>query len=175
MKFLKKANRGFVFLILLILSVVVYIVVCTIQRNDMKSESEIFIHQFINNEKNWRTIPEEYRDDSEGYIKSIENDVRPYFANDDAYNYYVENVIMLQFEKNVFLEEVDIDSIFIEVFSYEDNQATCEIMVNSNTKNSEKTESNIVLPENYFKMRLCQEENGIKIISHDFDIYDFMQ
>ena len=175
MKFLKKANRGFVFLILLILSVVVYIVVCTIQRNDMKSESEIFIHQFINNEKNWRTIPEEYRDDSEGYIKSIENDVRPYFANDDAYNYYVENVIMLQFEKNVFLEEVDIDSIFIEAFSYDGKQAVCDIMVNSTIKPSANTGSSDGVFSNYFRLKLCQENNEIKIVSHDFDAYDFIQ
>ena len=176
MKFLKKANRGIIFLILLILSVSIYIVVCSVKRSDMKSESKVFINQFIDKCNAWHVIPEEYKDDPEGYVKSIEKDVRPYFENDKAYDAYIKNVIMLQYEANTFLEELDIDSIFIETFSYDGKQAVCEVMVKGTTKPSANTgSSDIRLYENYFKLKLCQKDNEIKIVSHGFDAYDFIQ
>ncbi len=175
MKFLKKANRGFIFLILLVLSVTIYIVVCTVKRSDMKSNAEVFINQLIDKDSVWRVIPDEYKDDPEGYVKTIKEDIRPYFENDKAYDAYINNVIMLQFDKNVFLEEVDIDSIFIEAFSYDGKQAVCDIMVNSTTKPSANTGSSDGVFSNYFRLKLCQENNEIKIVSHDFDAYDFIQ
>lgn len=176
MKFLKKANRGIIFLILLILSVSIYIVVCSVQRSGMMSDSENFINQFVDKENDWRVIPDEYKDDPEGYIKSIEEEVKPYFENDKAYDAYIENVIMVQYKDYVFIEGMDVNRISIELFSFDGEQATCEFTVDYNMKTSENAgQSDSSFLGNGFKMKLCQVNNEIKIVSHDIDAYDFIQ
>lgn len=51
--------------------------------------------------RGWKVIPEEYRDDYAGYVKKIEPEVRRYFAEDGAYEYYIENNIHEQYRKKI--------------------------------------------------------------------------
>ena len=140
------------------------------------SDSENFINQFVDKENGWRVIPDEYKDDLEGYIKSIEEDVRPYFENDKAYDAYIENVIMVQYKDYVFIEGMDVNRISIELFSFDGEQATCEFTVDYNMKTSENAgQSDSDSLFSGFKMKLSQVNNKIKIVSHDIDVYDFIQ
>lgn len=103
MKFFRKINVGAILMLLAAVCVVSYIVYMTSKHNDLEKQSKSFIESFFESDEDWRIIPTEFRNDSKGYIESIENDVKKYL-DDSACEYYLKYAILSQFEKNVFIE-----------------------------------------------------------------------
>lgn len=114
MRFLRKVNLGAVVSVVLLIGIAVYIVTMTIVHQDLDKESQKFLSSFFAEDADWRTIPEEYRTDSEGYIKSIEKEVKKYFYDDDVYQYYIDIAILSQFDQNLFFENSQSGSCIVD-------------------------------------------------------------
>ncbi len=111
MKSFNKINRGLLFTLAVLLVTAIYLISLTVRVKDMKKEAERFMNGFLAADAGWKVIPEEYRDDYAGYVKKIEPEVRRYFAEDGAYEYYIENNIHEQYRKKNFYKSC---SIFIQ-------------------------------------------------------------
>ena len=105
MGFFKKINRGFALTLVILSVVIVYVCVLGLHHHVLNKKSAAFVASFFEADGDWRSIPEEFRQDSNAYIKSIEEDVRKYFDNENVYKYYINNAILSQYEENNFLEE----------------------------------------------------------------------
>lgn len=102
MKGIKKINRGLILTVVVLLAVITYLVIISIKINKMEVEAKSFLETFLAADEKYKVIPDEYRDDYEGYLKKIEPEMRNYFADDGAYEYYVENNIHSQYRNNNF-------------------------------------------------------------------------
>lgn len=105
MKFFRKVNFGVILLLVVVIATFAYIICKTSEHSKLDKKAEDFIISFFEADKEWRTIPMEYRDDSSGYVSSIEKDVKAFFCEDGAYEYYIKYAILSQYEDNVFIEE----------------------------------------------------------------------
>lgn len=110
MKFLRKVNIGAVISVIILTIVVVYMVTLTSKYSDLKKQSDIFMTSFFNENADCVTIPENYRNDYDNYIKSIEEKIKPYFYDDESYNKYLETFILPQFSSNFIANDISANS-----------------------------------------------------------------
>lgn len=103
MKFFRKINVGAILMLIAAVCAVSYMVLMTSKHNDLEEKSKSFIEAFFESDEIWRTVPNEFRNDPQGYIDSIEDEVKQYL-DDDACDYYLKHAILSQFETNVFIE-----------------------------------------------------------------------
>ena len=109
MKFFRKINLGVIALLIVVISVAVYMIYMNGKHNDLGKKADDFLTSFFESDADWATIPEEYRKDSKSYIESIEKDAKKYFCDDGAYDYYIKNAILSQYESNSFFDQKDRD------------------------------------------------------------------
>lgn len=107
MKFFRKINFGVIVLLIVVISAAVYMIYMNSKYNDLGEEANVFLVSFFEADADWGTVPEEYRKDSKSYIESIEKDVKKYFCDDGAYEFYIKNAILAQYESNNFYDQSD--------------------------------------------------------------------
>ncbi|MBE7058726.1 MAG: hypothetical protein E7387_06460 [Ruminococcaceae bacterium] len=155
MKFFKKINRGVVFTLVVLSLVIVYVCVLGVNHYLMGEEASGFVSSFFRAEEDWRSIPENFRQDSNAYIKSIENDVKKYFANENVYEFYIKNVILSQYEKNTFYTEEECQYKSFATYVNKYDGELLEISV--------YTEMGVETYDIY--MTLCEDDSELKIAS----------
>lgn len=133
MKFFRKINLGVIALLIVVISVAVYMIYMNGKHNDLEKKADDFITSFFESDADWATIPEEYRKDSKSYIESIEKDAKKYFCDDGAYDYYIKNAILSQYESNSFFDQKDRDFNDAVIFMTGYDGETFEISLNVDT------------------------------------------
>lgn len=160
MKFFRKINIGAIVLLIVVISVAVYMVCMNSKHNKIEEEAESFITSFFEADADWATIPEEYRKDSKGYIKSIEKDVKKYFCDDSAYDYYIKYVILVQYNSNKFLNQNEHTFKKSDILSTSFDGKKIEV---SMTVDMESISGEV-------KMTLIESNDGLKISSLNYPL-----
>ena len=71
MRFFRKVNFGVILLLVVVIATFAYIICKTSEHSKLDKKAEDFIISFFEADKEWRTIPMEYRDDSSGYVRMV--------------------------------------------------------------------------------------------------------
>ena len=152
---LKKINFGALVTIVLLVCVVVYVLTMFVKHRELDRQSIPFLNDFFTDDADWRTIPEEYRQDSEGYIKSIEEEVKKYFCDENAYRNYIEYAVLTQYKQNSFVAD--------------ESNGTCRIKTEGSNFDGEKYKLSVYVSnniyENSFDVEIVDSDSGIKISS----------
>lgn len=104
MKLFKSINRGLILTLLVLIVVITYVITVSLKASAMEEMSDSCLADFLIKDSEWKVIPAEYRNNEAGYLEKIESEVRTYFENDSAYNYYIDNNISCQFRTGNFCE-----------------------------------------------------------------------
>ncbi len=161
MKWFRKVNRGLLFTILVLLIVIVYMITLTVRVKALCREADSVLRNFLQADSVCQVIPEEYRTDCDAYLRKIEPDLRPYFANDDVYAYYIDHTIRVQYSSHSFYESYRA-SIGESHFSGYENAVldlSCFLMITVTTE--QKTNPDLF--QNGYRFSFRQTEDGLQI------------
>lgn len=169
---MKKVNRGIIVLLCLLLAVVVYVVCISVKGKSLKSQSNDFVYGFLEKDVQWRNIPLEYQNDSDGYIKSIENEVKNYFYDESAYDFYIQNAILSQYQTGNFCPKM---SVSLGEFSdsYDGKYVDCNFYVFVDAENTASMENEFNTGSGQYTIRLCENKDSLQIISHNYLFTDY--
>lgn len=161
MKWFRKVNRGLLFTILVLLIMIVYMITLTVRVKTLCGEADSVLRAFLQADSVCQVIPEEYRTDCDAYLRKIEPELRPYFANDDVYAYYIDHTIRAQYSKNSFYESYRASVGECRFSGYENNilDLFCYLMI---TVTSEQT-ANPDLFQNGYRFSFRQTGDGLQI------------
>ena len=160
MKFFRKINLGVIALLIVVISVAVYMIYMNGKHNDLGKKADDFLTSFFESDADWATIPEEYRKDSKSYIESIEKDAKKYFCDDGAYDYYIKNAILSQYESNSFFDQKDRDFNDAVILRTGSDGETFEISLNVDTS----------FYSGDVKMTLIETDDGFRIKCLDYPL-----
>ena len=174
---LKKINRGLILTAAVVLAVAVYLGLLTAKVNRMKTDAERLLKNFLAADAAWKVIPEEYMENYEGYIELLEPEMRDYFADDSAYQYYIENNIYSQYRTNVFYRTCDVS--LIELFSseFDNNILSLPCMISISGKTNLEAQGQDYGAPLYYSFSFKEVDGELKIYylnyrSENFSGYD---
>ena len=174
---LKKINRGLILTAAVVLAVAVYLGLLTGKANRMKTDAERLLKNFLAADAAWKVIPEEYMENYEGYIELLEPEMRDYFADDSAYQYYIENNIYSQYRTNVFYRTCDVS--LIELFSseFDNNILSLPCMISISGKTNLEAQGQDYGAPLYYSFSFKEVDGELKIYylnyrSENFSGYD---
>ena len=163
MKFLKKINRGAVLFLVVITLVIMYICVLIGKHNKLDNQAAVFMDSFFKAEEDWKSIPEDFRSDSDAYIKTIEKDVKKYFDNESVYEYYIKDAIISQYESNKFLAQEECVYKFFEIDNSKYDGELLEIDLYFSIGKDSDNDYDYYTDE--IKITLRESDSGLKIVS----------
>ncbi|MFR1517576.1 MAG: hypothetical protein ACLSVG_02190 [Clostridia bacterium] len=169
MKGLKKINRGLLLTLAVAVVVLIYIIVLSIKVENMKDDAERFLNGFLAADAGWKVIPEEYKEDYEGYISEIGPAVRKYFADEGAYDYYIENNIHAQYRMQTFYQAYDASLMQNSGSGYDNGILSVRYMISSSGK-TDKNGFQTDMGWNQYAFSLKEGEGGLQIYYLNYGI-----
>lgn len=173
----KKINRGLILTAAVVLAVAVYLGLLTAKASRMKTDAERLLKNFLAADAAWKVIPEQYMENYEGYIELLEPEMRDYFADDSAYQYYIENNIYSQYRANVFYRTCDVS--LIELFSseFDNNILSLPCMISISGKTNLEAQGQDYGSPLYYSFSFKEVDGELKIYylnyrSQNFSGYD---
>lgn len=161
MRIFKRINRGLILTLVILCFVFVHICVLAAKHDRLEKESASFIAAFFKAEENWKSIPEEFRQDSDEYIKSIEQEAKMYFDNEKVYEYYIKDVILSQYESGKFLKQEECEYSMFETYgsNYDGELLQVSVFVGIGSEIASNYSSD------NFTITLKESDSGLKIVS----------
>ena len=131
MKILKKVNRGLLLTILVLIVVGVYVVTLVKEVNGLKTEVEKEATEFLSVQAECMVIPEDFQEDPDAYVAKIEPLLKGFFAEEEAYQFYIENNILSQYKNKMFYKDYFSELNYLQVNRYEQGILSVSLSVQS--------------------------------------------